>query len=443
MPALGRQPVGVLGREVATSVLRSSVVQLPLTASHVAIHWRGAPRAIVSVAFSSDGSTFAQEEQVTHDERGRGTAGAKAHEDHVFSGVMWANDARFARITSDRPISQVSVVAIDAHAASKTIPASSQAVASAAVDEPSVLSRTAWGADESLRFGQSGKELWPAEFYPVQKLIVHHTAGRNNDPDPAATVRAIYYYDSVTKGWGDMGYNFLIDEDGRIYEGRHSRDFAPGENPTGEDFAGNGVTGAHVQGYNSGTVGIALLGTLTNQDATPAARAALEQMLAWKAERHSIDPLGSSLYTNPVSGVQKTNANISGHRDWAATECPGGAFYGTFPSLRQAVQTRMSGNPPPAATVPGAPTLSASTPTSGKGVRLNWTAPGDGGSSITEYRVLRLNNGAFTRIATLSAATLTFRDTATKRGRSYTYVVRAVNAVGAGPNSNESTATAR
>ena len=443
LPAFGRQPVGVVGREVSTSVVRSSVVELPLSASHVALHWRGVPAAELTAAFSTDGAAFTEAEPVEHDDRARGNGSTKTHDDHVFGGVVWTQNARFVRVSSDRPVAQLAVVAINARAATRSIAPNGEHVAAAAVDQPGVLTRAEWGADESLRFISDGNETWPPEFYPVQKLIVHHTAGRNDDPDPAATVRAIYYYDAVTKGWGDMGYNFLIDEGGRIYEGRHSRTHVNGEVPTGEDLAGNGVTGAHAQGYNSGTIGIALLGKLVTQDATPAARSALEQLLAWKAERHSIDPLETSLYMNPVSGAEKTTANISGHRDWAATECPGGTFYDTFPSLRQAVATRISGTPPPVATVPGAPSLIARTPTNGKGVRLDWTAPADGGSPITEYRVLRLNNGSFTRIATLSATTLTYRDTSIKRGRSYTYVVRAVNTVGAGPNSNESSATAR
>ena len=442
LPAFGRQPVGVVGREVSTSVIRSSVVELPLTASHVALNWRGAPSAKVTVALSADGATFTHDLAVEHDDRGRGGSASGAHDDRVFGGVLWTEDARFARVTSDRPIPQLSVVAINAHAPTKTISPAADHAASAAVEQPDVLTRAEWGADESLRFDESGTEKWPPAFYPVQKLIVHHTAGRNDDPDPAATVRAIYYMDAITRNWGDLGYNFLIDENGRIYEGRHARPYAPGEVPTGEDLEGNSVAGAHVLNFNSGTVGIVLLGKLVNQDATPAARAALERLLAWKAERHSMDPLATSLYTNPVSGAQKTVANISGHRDWAATECPGGTFYGTFQSLREAVATRISG-PPPQATVPGAPVLTARTPTKGKGVRLDWSAPADGGSAITEYRVLRLNGGSFTRIATVSADTRAYRDTSTKRGRAYTYVVRAINAMGAGPNSNESTATAR
>src|SRR5919109_1121170 len=218
----------------------------------------------------------------------------------------------------------------------------------AGVAQPAVIPRSGWGADESLRFDARGTEIWPPGFYPVQKVIVHHTASQNNDPDPAATIRAIYQYHAITQGWGDIGYNFLIDEAGRIYEGRHSRQYAPGESPTGEDLSGNGVTAAHTQGYNSGTVGIALLGTLTNQDATPAARSALEHLIAWIDSTHGIDPQGSALYTNPVSGTQATFPNIAGHRDVAATECPGGAFYSTLPGIRADVAALIGSPPPPA-----------------------------------------------------------------------------------------------
>jgi N-acetylmuramoyl-L-alanine amidase len=107
------------------------------------------------------------------------------------------------------------------------------------------------------------------------------------------------------------------------------------------------VTAAHAQGYNSGTVGIALLGTLTSQDATPAARSALERLLAWESDHHAIDPQGASLYTNPVNGTQATFANIAGHRDVAATECPGGTFYATLPIIRSDV-ARMLGATAPA-----------------------------------------------------------------------------------------------
>jgi uncharacterized protein with LGFP repeats len=229
--------------------------------------------------------------------------------------------------------------------------APSVSAASVSVSQPKVIPRVDWGADESLRYDSTGKEIWPPAFYPVQKLIVHHTDTQNNDPDPAATIRSIYYYHAVTQGWGDIGYNFLIDEFGRIYEGRHSQNsWDPAtypSGPTGADANGDGVTAAHAQGFNSGTVGIALLGTLSDHDATPAARDALERLLAWEASAHGIDPQGSALYTNPVSGTRATFPNIAGHRDVNATDCPGAAFYATLPAIRADVAARLAGTASP------------------------------------------------------------------------------------------------
>ena len=429
LPVSGKGPAATRAAETHAAVQTGATVDLPLVASHVAVHWAGNPHAHVTVSFSSDGETFGTATPVVLDEAGRGT------DTETYGSVMPAAGARALRIATDRPLGRVTVVVID----SNIQDGSSGSVASAAVAQPDVISRAGWGADESLRFDTSGAELWTPEFYPIQKLIVHHTAGKNADTNPAATIRAIYYYHAVTRGWGDIGYNFLIDESGRVYEGRYSRPYASGEIPTGEDASGRGVTAAHAAGYNSGTVGVALLGTLTNQDATPAARSALERLLAWKADRNGIDPLATDVYVNPVNGTQRSLANISGHRDLDATECPGGTFYATLPSLRRAVASALG----VAASVPEAPSLTARKPTSGKGVQLNWTRPADGGSTITEYRILRLNSGSFVRIGAVSGSTLSFRDTSAKRGRSYTYVVRAVNAVGAGPYSNQASAAAR
>lgn len=223
-------------------------------------------------------------------------------------------------------------------------------------DEPAVISRREWGADETLRLGGDGRELWPAAFSPVQKLLVHHTAGENRDPDPAETIRAVYYYHAVTQGWGDIGYNFIIDAEGRLYEGRYSvaGSTDAGELPDatpGEDDAGRGVTGAHAYGYNSGTVGTALLGNLNAEDAQPAARETLERLLAWKAEQHGLDPRGE-VYTNPVTGASRSLPNIAAHRDVVATDCPGAVFYETLPQLRDAVGRRLSAIPPAPAPTP-------------------------------------------------------------------------------------------
>jgi N-acetylmuramoyl-L-alanine amidase len=325
---------------VSRPVVHVRTVKLPPSVTNVAVHWRGSASARLRIAFSRDGHRFGRPRHVLLDEVGESTRVGE-----TYGAVMRAQGARLVRIRSDRPLRRVTVVAFLDRGPSLAWPRPQSAVrlntaattTSSGVAQPSVIPRSGWGADESLRFDASGREIWPPAFYPIQKVIVHHTATQNNDPDPAATIRSIYQYHAVTMGWGDIGYNFLIDESGRIYEGRYSRPYAPGESPTGEDSSGKGVTAAHTQGYNSGTVGIALLGTLTNQDATSTARSALEHLIAWIDDTHGIDPRGSALYTNPVSGMQATFQNIAGHRDLAATECPGGAFYATLPTIRSDV----------------------------------------------------------------------------------------------------------
>ncbi|WP_344325108.1 N-acetylmuramoyl-L-alanine amidase, partial [Kitasatospora putterlickiae] len=194
------------------------------------------------------------------------------------------------------------------------------------------LSRAAWGADESKRF-KNGVENSPAKYYPLQTLTVHHTDTPNADADPAATVRAIYEYHAVTQDWGDIGYHFLIDEAGRIYEGRWSGD----DGLPAHDADGNAVTAFHTAGFNSGNLGIALLGTLTGQEPTAKARRSLTLLLALLTRTHGLDPQAHVTFVNPVNGVTKPVDLISGHRDWLATDCPGGTMYATLPALRAEV----------------------------------------------------------------------------------------------------------
>ena len=344
-----RGPVRVAAAELHGSLDRERTFALPIPASHVAVHWAGQAAAQVTVAFSRDGQTFGLPIAVERDEVGEGRRNGE-----TYGNLLLAGSARFVRVASDRPLERLSVLGLDADGSGQSTVVLGS-VAAAATVQPAVISRAGWGANESLRLDANGQLLWAPVFQAIQKLVVHHTATQNNDPDPAATVRAIYYYHAVTQGWGDMGYNFLIDEAGHIYEGRYTRTYAPGETPTEQDTAGRGVTAAHAVGFNSGTVGIALLGTLTNTDATPAARDALTRLLAWIAESHGIGPNGSTLYVNPVNGTQATFPNISGHRDVAATECPGGLFYATLPALRDAVATMIAGTSTPDFTVSASP----------------------------------------------------------------------------------------
>jgi hypothetical protein len=193
--------------------------------------------------------------------------------------------------------------------------------------------RVCWGADESLRHGGDGAELWPPVYSPAQALTVHHAATANDDPDPAATIRAIYQYHAVELGWGDIGYHFLIDKAGVLYEGRWSGvDGLPGHREDGQV-----ATAGHVLGFNTGNLGIALLGEFTNRAPTAAARRTLTLLLAALVRVHGMDPLGAVHYVNPVNAAAKDVDTLSGHRDWLATECPGEKLYGGLSSLREDV----------------------------------------------------------------------------------------------------------
>lgn len=185
-----------------------------------------------------------------------------------------------------------------------------------------VISRAAWGCDESLRFDPSGQEIWVPEYRVVQKAIVHHTVTDNFEANPPSTVRAIYYYHTVTLGWGDIGYNFLVDWLGNIYEGR---------------YGGERVVAGHVYGHNYGSLGVAVLGTYTNTSITVEANRSLARSLAWYCRY--IDPHGSTYF------VHDHLPNLMGHRDALSSECPGDNLYSHLPGLRGDVKWNLGYTP--------------------------------------------------------------------------------------------------
>jgi hypothetical protein len=232
--------------------------------------------------------------------------------------------------------------------------------AGAAVAAPRCLSRADWGADESISGWSSGDEQ---AYSPVRTLTVHHTAG-SNDPgqDYDATVRAIYSYHVQSNGWSDIGYQYLVDGHGTVYEGRsagHTSTSCLYDGGDGSDFAHDPttdevVTGAHVANHNTGNVGIALMGCYESASAactgntTPTATAVdtLESELALLATRHGLDPKGTTTYVRSSDGSTREVSTISGHRDWKSTECPGGRLYSQLPTIRGNVAARMAGSLP-------------------------------------------------------------------------------------------------
>ncbi|GII56795.1 hypothetical protein Pth03_51840 [Planotetraspora thailandica] len=179
---------------------------------------------------------------------------------------------------------------------------------------PSIISRASWGANEKLVKN-------PPAIAPAAKVVfVHHTDGVNTytcDQSPAI-IRSIMLYHIQSEGWDDIGYNFLVDKCGKIFEGRAG----------GVDKA---VVGAHTLGWNTGSAGIAVLGNFVSTTPPAAAVSAVARLAAWKLGLNHVDPTGKTTMTN--SGV-KTFFNISGHRDGFATACPGQKLYDLLPSIR-------------------------------------------------------------------------------------------------------------
>lgn len=202
---------------------------------------------------------------------------------------------------------------------------------------PPVVSRSAWGSPD----GQ-GSRANPA-YHPVRHLIVHHTAEANSlraGQSWADRVRAIWSFHAITRGWGDIGYNYLIDPNGVIYEGRAGGDNAVGFHDTA----------------NYGSLGVALIGTYSSVDPPPAAFESMVNLLAWKAAQQDINPFGRSFYhgcayssfCNSYSPGAIID-NIAGHRNVTPvrTTCPGDRLASRLPELRQRVAERLGGAPPP------------------------------------------------------------------------------------------------
>ncbi|MDQ2910162.1 MAG: N-acetylmuramoyl-L-alanine amidase, partial [Actinomycetota bacterium] len=190
---------------------------------------------------------------------------------------------------------------------------------------PEIFTRADWGADESIVRG------FPRYADSVQLALVHHTAGsssytRSQSP---AIVRAIEAYHVKGNGWNDIGYNFLVDRYGQVFEGR-----AGGMR--------RAVIGAHAEGFNTGTVGVAVIGSYNSAGITPAARAALVSLLAWRLDLDHVDSASSVVRIssgNPryPAGTALTLRAISGHRDAYPTSCPGASLYAQLPAIRAEV----------------------------------------------------------------------------------------------------------
>jgi N-acetylmuramoyl-L-alanine amidase len=277
----------------------------------------------------------------TVDEDGSFSAWRTAHadadastSDAHFSSAIAVDRPRSLQWRADGGITDVSidyVNTLDGPRRSVSVPA----LADAAPRAPDIVTRAEWGADESVKRTTG---TCTRVFYRVQQLFVHHTAGVNDDPHPKATMRAIYHFHTQQRGWCDVGYNFVIAPDGTTFEGRWARKYAPWEIHSSENVRGEAVSGAHVAEFNSGSVGVSMMGNFSQMPPSPAARRALAELLAWEADRHDLRPKGTHTYKNPSTSVSKRLPYIAGHRDAGQTECPGNHLYSALSAVRRDVK---------------------------------------------------------------------------------------------------------
>jgi len=183
---------------------------------------------------------------------------------------------------------------------------------------PSIISRSGWGANE-------GYMTWEPEYSEVKAIVIHHTAGEEKTHiNQIDAVRNLYYGHAVLYGWGDIGYNYIIDVEGNIYEGR---------------YGGNGVIGGHTLGYNTGTIGVTLIGDYNVRNVDTVQYNALIDLLAYLSYINYLDPQGEVFLKN------KNISTIVGHRDLNATSCPGNTLYGRLNDIRAKTAEKLSTYP--------------------------------------------------------------------------------------------------
>jgi hypothetical protein len=218
-------------------------------------------------------------------------------------------------------------------------------LATAASPQPAIVPRSGWNA----------KDCPPraaAQYGQVKAAFVHHTVTLNDysAEESPAIVLGICRYHRNSNGWNDVGYNFLVDKYGTIFEGR-----AGG--------VGRPVVGAQAEGFNSQSTGIANLGDFSTEPQSAAALQAMAKLIRWKLPLEGVPTSGRVRLTSAggstnryAAGTSALFERISGHRDGNNTACPGDALYAQLPELR-----RLTGDVQPDGTAAPAPAPTAST----------------------------------------------------------------------------------
>jgi len=275
---------------------------------------------------------------------------------------------------------------------------------------PDVQTRAEWCPDGSCTENPSPSPT------TVTHMIVHHSATANTASDWAAVVRSIWDFHVFSNGWSDIGYNYLIDPLGNVYEGR-----------------GDAIQGAHFCGQNANTLGICMIGDFAGS-ASPSAAAmdALKELTAWKSCEGDIDAEGTSVHNSSNLNLD----HISGHRDGCNTTCPGDNLYNLLTNFRTDVTDYIDNGCENTQIEIEAPTNLIGSANVEGSVLLAWNDQSDNETSFQIERSIG-NNTTFVNIGTSSANISNFLNESVNESTTYFYRVRAVNTSTQSAYSNE------
>jgi hypothetical protein len=329
-----RVALGQGARSAARGVVVTDVLRAPRRFDLVGFRWGDRRPVDLEVRVRRDRGRWSP---WTEAEQADGPAGAS---DPVWAGGADAYQLRLSRRPRGLRAHFVHVGRRASGARARIAAASPRQAAGA----PAIVPRAAWGGDECAPRDTPS-------YGRVEVGFVHHTvtAASYGPGDSAAMVLAICRYHRNSNGWDDIGYNFLVDRYGQVFEGRAG----------GVDQA---VVGAQTQGFNAVSTGVANLGTFDAAGQTPEGMRAMGRLLAWKLTLHAVPVAGTVTVPSAGGSANRFPAGelvaferISGHRDGGLTACPGSALYAQLDELRAAATAH-------AATLPPLPTLTAPQP---------------------------------------------------------------------------------
>jgi hypothetical protein len=344
LAALAAPPQTALSEQwVGELPAAGQTIELSRNADLVGVRWTTPAPVRVELRFRGPGGRWSRWVSAT------GCTGGHDHgpdrsaaRDGVLGEPVWSGGTTAVQLRATRALSGVLLHLIDVSgglgARQRALSASAGVLAGAlplavpvlgaGAGQPPIVARRAWAQ------GMAHPRVSPG-YGHVRVAFVHHTENPNgySPGEVLPMLLAIFLFHRDVRGWNDIGYNFVVDLFGRVFEARAGGIDEP-------------VVGAHAGGYNLVSSGVAVLGSFTGAPISAAAKQTLERLLAWKLSLHGAPSQGRvTVQVNPAGAIYSrfpANARVSlpriaGHRDGDTTDCPGDALYGELPAIRPSV----------------------------------------------------------------------------------------------------------